>query len=231
MNISNLKSDTHFLCGSTSGTYPDADLVRNLNIAYQDVARTIWSSAGGWQFDDSNSTTLPIAKTTMVHNQQDYTLPSTTQRVEEVVVKDSSGQWTKLRPFDIHDTTIAPEEYMDSTGLPLYYDLVGRSIMLYPTPSSGYCTLASGLGVYVSRDVTEFATTATTSTPGFATPFHRILSYAAAIDFSQDSNQRQALIAQKDRLEKGLINFYKDREVEKTISVKPNHKKYWRQYC
>jgi len=230
LNLTQLKQDCHFLCGSTSGTYPDTDLVRNINIAYQDTARLVWSSAGGWQFDDSNATTLPIAKTTMVHNQKDYTLPATTQKIEQVIVQDKDGGWNKLTPIDIHDKTVPLDEYSSGNGLPLYYDLVGRSIMLYPSPGSAYCTMASGLGVYVSRDVTEFATTATTTIPGFATPFHRILSYAAAIDFSQDSNQRQMLVSQKDRLEKGLIKFYSDREVEGNVSVKPRHKKYWKQY-
>ena len=115
MNVSNLILDTHFLCGSTSASYPNADLIRNINIAYQDTARLIWSSAGGWQFDDSNLTTLPIAKTTLVHSQQDYSLPSTCQRVEEVVIKNSAGDWIKLKPFDIHDTTIAPEKYIGNS--------------------------------------------------------------------------------------------------------------------
>lgn len=228
--ITNLKADVHFFCGSTSASYPDADIIRNINTAYQDVARLIWSSAGGWQFDDSNATTLPIARTTMVHEQQDYSLPTTSQRVEVVVVKDSGGNWQRLRPFDIHDTTIAPEEYLETAGLPLYYDMVGRSIMLYPKPSSAYCTLASGLGVYISRDVTEFAVTASSATPGFAVPFHRILAYAAAIDFEQDSNSRQILIAQKDRLEKAMIDFYGKRDVESDTKIKPRQRKVWRQY-
>lgn len=229
-NVTNLKADTHFLCGSTSANYPDADLIRNLNIHYQDTARLIWQSAGGWQFDDSNATTLPIARATLVHNQQDYSLPSTAQRIEEIVVKDSAGNWNKLRPFDIHDTTIAPEEYMESAGLPLYYDLVGRSVMLYPKPSSAYCTMTSGLGVYISRDITEFTVTASTETPGFATPFHRILSFGAAIDFTQDQNERQILLAQKDRLEKGLVEFYAKRDVETNTRIKPRGRKTWKQY-
>ncbi len=230
MNISQIKSDINFLCGSTSGTYADIDKVRNVNIAYQDVARLIWESAAGWQFDDSNATTLPLVKTTMVHGQQDYTLPSTSQRVEEVIVKDSGGNWTKLKPFDIHDKTVALPEYYEGTGTPLYYDLVGRSIMLYPTPSSAYATLASGLGVYINRDVTEFGVSATSTVPGFATPFHRILSYAAAIDFTQSPEQRQFLAIQKDRLEKGLTRFYSKRAVEEKQSFKPQGRAYWRKY-
>jgi hypothetical protein len=231
MNISEIKNDVHFLCGSTSASYSDTDLIRNINQHYQDTARLIWTSAGGWQFDDSNLTTLPIAKTTLVHNQQDYSLPSTTQKVEQVVVKDSQGDWQKLKPFDIHDTTIAPEEYLEDAGTPLYYDLIGRSIMLYPKPSSAYCTMASGLGVYISRDVTEFAVTAgTANTPGFATPFHKILSYGAAIDFIQDNTERQILIAQKDRLERALVQFYAKRGVETETRIKPRSRKMWRNY-
>lgn len=230
MNLSELKADVNFLCGSTSATYLNSDKVRNMNIAYQDVARLIWESASGWQFDDSNATTLPLVKTTLVHNQQDYSLPSTAQRVEEVIVKDSAGNWQKLKQFDIHDTSIALPEYYETPGMPLYYDMIGRSIMLYPTPSSGYTTLASGLGVYINRDVTEFGVSATSTVPGFATPFHRILSYAAAIDFSQDQTQKQMLIQQKDRLEKGLTRFYSKRAVEEHQQIKPAGKPKWRQY-
>jgi len=230
VNITNIKADIDFLCGTTSGTYPDADKIRNINIAYNDVARLVWESAAGWQFDDSNATTLPIAKTTLVHNQQDYSLPTDAQKLEEVIVKDSAGNWNKLKPFDIHDITIAPEEYMETTGLPVYYDMIGRSIMLYPTPSSAYCTMTSGLGVYVSRNVTEFATSASSEVPGFAIPFHRILSYAVALDFSQDNSQRQVWAAQKERLERGLINFYAKRDVEVNTNIKPNQRKIWRQY-
>lgn len=228
MNVSELDQDVDGLIGSTSATYTRLNKRRNMNIAYQDVARLIWESAAGWQFDDSNATTLPLVKTTLVHGQQDYSLPSTSQRVEAVIVKDSGGNWVKLKPFNIHDTDTALPEFQEGNNLPIYYDMVGRSIMLYPTPSSAYCTLASGLGVYINRDVTELGVSATSTVPGFATGFHRILSYAAAIDFTQDPNSRQFLAAQKDRLEKGLTRFYGKRAVEEKQQIKPS--KNWRNY-
>jgi hypothetical protein len=150
--------------------------------------------------------------------------------VESVIVKDNGGNWTKLTPFDIHDTTQALPEFYEGTGLPLYYDMVGRSINLYPTPSSAYCTLASGLGVYINRDVTELGVSATSTVPGFATGFHRILSYAAAIDFTQDPQTRQFLAIQKDRLEKGLTRFYSKRNVEEKALIKPAGRSRWRNY-
>lgn len=217
--------------GSTSAIYADADLIRNVNVAYHDVARLIWDSTDGWNYDDSNATTLPIAKTTLVHNQQDYTLPTTAQRVHRVEVKDSSGNWIQLEPLDSHDSAGALPEFLGGqAGFPLYYDLVGRSLMLYPIPHSGHVTTASGMAVYVDRDVTEFATSATTATPGFAPAFHRILSYAAAIDFVQDSQHREFLARQKQRLEQGLARFYSRRSVEAPTRIKPAGLKRWRRY-
>lgn len=230
MNIQELREDVFFQTGTTSASYPNADIIRNINIAYSDVSRLIWSSAGGWQYDDSNATTLPIGQTTLVHNQQDYELPSTCQRLQRVEVKDSAGDWSKLTQFDIHDTTIALPELYESSGFPVYYDVVGRSIMLYPRPSSAYCTLVSGLAVYFDRDATPFAVTATSTVPGFASPFHRILSYSASIDFEQDSNQKQNLIILKQRLEDGLVQFYSKRDVDRNTSISPRGKKNWRKY-
>lgn len=231
MNLSQLKADVNFLCGSTSGTYTDTDKVRNMNVAYHDVARLIWDSADGWNYDDSNATTLPIAKTTLVHNQQDYSLPTTAQRVHRVEVKESNGNWIQLKPFDAPDVVGALPEFLGGqAGMPLYYDLIGRSIMLYPIPHSGYVTTASGMAVYVDRGVTELATTGTTGEPGFATPFHRILSYAASIDFLQDDKQREFLLLQKQRLEQGLSRFYSRRSVENPTRIKPFTKKRWSRY-
>jgi hypothetical protein len=218
------------LAGSTSGVYTDVNLVRNLNIAYHDVSRLIWDSSDGWQYDDTNSTELPIATTSLVHSQQDYTLPSTSQRLERVEVQTADGEYVKLEQFDIHDTNQALSEFISGEGRPMYYDVIGRSVMLYPTPHSAHVTLSAGLKIVVSRNVTEFAVTATTTEPGFATPFHRILSYAAAIDYVKDEREVERLSKQKQRLEEGLQRFYSRRNVERRSAIRPQSKRYWRQY-
>jgi len=230
MTISELVSDVDFLCGTTSASYLAADKFRNINAEYHNVAREIWEAADGWQYDDSNATTLPIAKTTLVHDQKDYSLPSTAQRVHRVEVQNSDGNWIKLKQLDPADIWQAMPEFRSETNVPVYYDLVGRSVQLYPSPHSAYCTLASGIAFYVDRDVTEFATTATTASPGFATAFHRLLSLAASLDFMQDNQTRQHLLLQRERLQRGLTRFYSKRMVERSSAIKPHSKKSWRQY-
>lgn len=231
MNVSELDSDVDFLCGSTSATYSPTNKRRNMNIAYRDVARIIWESDGGWRYDDSNATTLPKATTTLVHNQQDYTLPSTAQRITRVEVLDANGNYVKLDPLDPHEVLTGLSEYIGGNGgLPQKYELVGRSVLLYPIPHSAHVTETAGLQIFMDRNVTDLAVTATTTEPGFAAPFHRILSYAAAIDFSQDPNDRQFYAFQKERLEEGMRRFYSKRAAEVKTRIKPGSRRLWRKY-
>ena len=223
-----LVEDVLYNCGlptvtASYSSYALADITRNINNAYLDVVGKIWNCAAGWQYDDTNQTTLPVGYTTIVHNQQDYELPSTAQRVQRVEVKDSNGDSVLLRQIDIHDVdSQAMTELLETAGMPQYYDLVGRSIMLYPKPASGDVTLASGLAVYVDREPTLFTTASTTAEPGFASPYHKILSYSAAIDFVQDKATQDRLVAMKTRMEQGLVGFYSKRNVERKAAIRPN---------
>ena len=225
-----LYDDIDGLCTSTSATYPIADKRRNILAAYNQVNSLIWESAGGWQYDDSNRTTLPVAQSTLVHNQQDYSLPTSSQRIERVQIKDNGGTWRKLKAMDSRDVRDeALEEFGNEYGTPVYYDLVGRSINLYPIPTSASVTLASGISVTVSRDVSAFAS-ASSAEPGFAKQFHRILSLAAAIDFTKDASENSRFRQMKERLETGLTRFYSKRAEENKTQIAPRGKRNWRQY-
>lgn len=230
MNITQLKQDVDFLCGSTSATYSDTNKIRNMNVAYQDIARLIWESDGTWKFDDANNTDAPVAYRSMANASASYLVPTTAMRIEGVEVKDGNGSWIKLNPIGLHDVPISIEQYMTGTGTPAEYMLEGNEIRLFPAPGTGAATMTSGMAVRLSRAVTEFAVTAATVVPGFVTSFHRILSLAASIDFTQDEAQRKFLIGQRARLEQGLVRFYSKRAAELPTIIKPNGKKRWRQY-
>lgn len=223
--------DIDFLCGTTTASYPLADKVRNINQAYSDVNRLIWECCDTWQYDDTERTDLPIAKTSLLDEQQDYSVPTTAQRIFRIEVLDSAGNWQKLQPLDYKDVGgFALPEYMETAGMPLYYDLVANSIFLYPKPAAENCTLTNGLAVYFSRDISLFTTASTTGSPGFAAPFHRILSLQAAIDFEKDPDQRKIFVAEKTQLIEGLKRFYSTRSVEKRAEITPSNKRQHRQY-
>jgi len=229
-----LVEDVLYNCGlptvsASYSSYSLADITRNINNAYLDTVAKIWNAAAGWQYDDSNQTTLPVGYTTVVHNQQDYELPSTAQRIARVEVKDAGGNFQLLKQIDIHDVNSeAMSEFRSGGGMPQYYDLVGRSIMFYPTPTSGSCTLASGIAVYFDRTPDLFTTASTTASPGFADSFHKILSYGAAIDFVQDKGAQDRLVAMKARLENQMTAFYSKKNVKRkaNIRIKKNINRY-----
>lgn len=228
MTFGEIKSDIDFLCGSTSGTYFTTHKARNVNVAYQDIARLIWESDGTWAFDDANNTDSPVAHRTIANASASYLVPTTALRIKQVEIKNADGDWFVLNPVTLDEIQVSPEEYLSGTGLPIKYLLEGNEIRLFPAPGTGYTTMSSGMKVRLSRDVTPLGVSATSTVPGFAAPFHRILSYAAAIDFTQDPRSREFLAIQKDRLEKGLTRFYGKRNEANPAGLRP--KKSWRTY-
>lgn len=208
MNWLNLRADTNFLCGATSATYPDADKMRNMGVAYQRVATKIWESDPTYSWDDRNNTDGPVAYRTVANASAAYVIPTTAIRVRGVEIKDNSGHFHKLTPVTYEDLPFAPTEYLNQAGLPIHYMIEGNEIRLFPAPGTNSVTMSSGMAVHLSRSVTEPATSATTTEPGFASGFHRILSLAAAVDFIQDDKQREFLAIQRERLEQGLVKFY-----------------------
>lgn len=230
MNWSALRSDVDFLCGSTSASYANTDKMRNMTVAYQGVATMIWESDPTYSWDDRNNTDSPVAFRTVANASASYIIPTTALRVRGVEIKDAGGQWTKLLPITYQDITQSPEQYLNQAGLPIRYMIEGAEIRLFPAPGTGFVTMTSGMAVRLSRAVTEPAVTAATTEPGFATAFHRVLSYAAALDFVQDPKQRDFLIGQKARLEHGLSKFYSNWAVQYKPKIQPNTRKSWRRY-
>ena len=201
---------------------------KNINEWYKRVNIWIWKNTGNWEYDDSNFTDLPIATTTLVHNQQDYEIPSVAQRLDRIEVLNSAGDYQLLNPIDKSQITKSMSEYLETAGLPRYYDLVGRSVMLYPKPASGSVTTSAGLKLYFSRTVDQFLYTDTTASPGFNVDFHRILSLGAAYDYAMSYELRVLpyLKGQLGEMEKELKHFYAHRHRGMLPKFRPKRRNY-----
>ena len=202
-----------------------------INNAYEEIVGKIIAADGTWQFDDSNFTDLPIGTTTLVNGQQDYSFAVAQLAIERVEVKDSAGDYQKLIPLDETQVEVALTEYLSTNGLPTHYAKKGGSIFLYPIPATGSVTMSAGLKVYFQRtaDVyTSAQVTTGTKVPGFASPFHAILSYKAALPYCMSyKKDRVALyLNEVNRLEKDLMAFYsrrtRDERPRFTVSQESN---------
>jgi hypothetical protein len=152
------------------------------NEASRQVWHWIFTSCGGWQYDDSNQTDLPAATATLTDSQNTYALPSTALTVQSVSIKTEAGDWYDLNPLTEEQirTQDSVENFESTDGAPLYYTLVGNTIRLFP--ASNY-TQAASLRVCFERGSVAFASSDTTKTPGFASEYHGVIPLLASIEY------------------------------------------------
>lgn len=206
--------DITFLLGVDINAYPIQDRTRNINSRYSMVWSMIFESYGGWQFIDDNTsddtTGVSYTDTNLVSGTGLYALPSSALTVNGVEVLINST-WKRLK-------ATTSEQLMDAGGdsifgtnsTPAYYMIQGDVIRLLPIPNT---STTSGLRVYFDQDVSTFVYTDTTKDPGFASPFHRMLSVGAALDYAiaRGINKRADLQNLWNDYEIRLRKFYSKR--------------------
>ena len=226
-SIADINSEARLLCDADTTSYTAAQLLIRINQAYEETVSLILGCDGRWQFEDENFTTYPIATTTLVDSQNDYSFETAHLEIERVEVQDSGGLWHLLSPIDISQVGEAIDEFYKTDGLPLYYDKNGKSLLLYPAPAAGSVTLAAGLKVYFKRTADLFTSaqvTTGTRVPGFPSPFHMILAYKAAIPFcvAYRPGRVPALMAQVLKFEDGIKKHFGRREQDRRKILSPS---------
>ena len=226
--IADIQTFTRFLCDADTTSYTAANLLITTNQAYEEVVAKILDADGRWQWDDTNRTDLPIGTTTLVNGQQDYAFDTTHLKILGVSVKDKDGVYVKLQPVDSDDMgDVDRSQFYSTSGLPGYYDKIGNSVFLYPAPDNGVSvTLSAGLKVYFQRtaDVyTSAQVTTGTKVPGFASPFHMLLAYKAALPYCMNYKKHRVpgIVNEIAKLEKDLVKFYSKRDKEERAVMTP----------
>ena len=206
------------MCDADTTSYSAATLLRRINKAYEQVVGWLINADGIWEFDDSNYGSLPIGTYTLVNNQRSYTFAADFLDLLEVSVFDTNSIYRKIKQFDPFTETLSVEElYGTTTGFPQVFDMVSDdTIKFYPNISSANVTLADGLHVKFKRTADLFTSaqvTTGTKEPGFASPWHYILSYMAAIPFCvvYKPERVPAYMAEVEKMKKELIKHYSRR--------------------
>jgi hypothetical protein len=210
-----------FLVNTDSVKFPIADKTRIINRWYERTVGRILEADGRWQFDDTNYTTLPIATTNLVSNQQDYSFAVRFLRIDRMEIKNEAGQWQWLQPVDQNDARkVSITQLGDQIGVPRYYDKLADSVFLYPRP--GYNSTA-GLKAYYQRTADLFVATDTTKEPGFASIFHKLLAVGPALEYAQanglNPNKIQILSTELQTMENDIKEFYSKRSKDEQVSL------------
>lgn len=230
-NNDDICSDIDYWAGTDDTSYTLERKSANSNRALDDMVQVVEMCDGLWKWDDNNQTDLPIATTALVAGQSDTTLSVSHLKISRVRIKDQNGNWITLDPVSAEEL---PDNATAST--PSAYAKVASSIIFNCPPSYGY---AGGLEVRFERGASYFAPDDTDKEPGFAAPFHRIISLSAALDYTDtnDLDDRSAKIRRKlgeppteETSATGMwarfVSFYSSRFTDQKVTLQPESDDY-----
>jgi len=197
------------------------------NRALDSVTTAVLEADDRWEFDDSTYTDYPIATTDLVSGQRDYVLSVSHLKVLRVEWKDSTGNWILGKPIDLEDISVARDEFMFTSAVPVYYDKLANSVFLYPSPNYNS---TGGLRVYYQREPNYFASTDTTKKPGFASICHRLVPLKACYDYAVANNLTDKITVLRDEIAKRdleLRKFYGRRNKDEILILSEANRGGW----
>lgn len=203
---------------------------RLLNYGLDQTTIEIMKSDGFWQYDDPNRTDLPIGTTNLIANQQNYELDLSHLKVIGVEAKDSVGNYYPLVQVDYTDirkTWRSDTEFFPTPGKPVYYDIDGQTLKLYPAPTATDTTLTAGLRVKYQREPDYFVYTDTTKEVGIPRMYQNLPvlfacnQYAKQNSMADKARETDAEIA---RVSANIKDNFSKRNADKKLRINPAYR-------
>ena len=201
-----------------------------LNYGLDQTTIEIMKSNGKWRYDDPNRKDRPIGKTNLSAGTGEYELDLSHLTVIGVEVMDAQGNYYPISQIDYTDINragMSDTEFFETDGKPIYFDIEGQTLKLFPAPSSTETTLTDGLRVHYQREPDYFVYTDTTKEVGIPRMFQDL-----PVLFACDKYAKQNSMADKAReLDNEIIkitvnikDFISKRNVTKPLSIRPAYR-------
>lgn len=242
LTIADINTEIRAICDADSTSLTNATLLYRVNNAYEEiVGKIIAESAGSdWKFGDANYSAFPSYTLNLVAGTAAYqidalasgTYPDSYEPliIIGVEILNDEGNYYPIKPIslkEIHETGIAQSEFLETNGAPLYFEKREHMVVLYPAPAAADVTTTNGLKIFYLRTADRFTSsevTTGTKEPGFASPYHILIVYKAAIPYclSYKKDRVPFLMSEIARLEKDMLAFYarRDQTVTPKLTMK-----------
>lgn len=200
-----------------------AQFTSDINTTLDMTLARIFVGGGTWQFDDQNHPKYNIITCNIFQGQRDYTFTTDEQgnlilEIYKVFVLNQSvaGLYNECYPVDVESEgdTESFTSGQNAQGTPYRYDKMANGIFLDPVPNMD---ITGGLKIYISREGSYFAITDTTKMPGIAGLFHDYFAVEPSYKYAliHDLPNTEALLAEKQRLEQEITDYYGTREKDR----------------
>lgn len=222
-NLTGIAQIARDLTDTDSEQFPIEEITNYTNMGLDEFVRIAIKSDISWEFDGSNKSDEPEESINIVASQANY--PLTTSSVELLVItrveaKNSAGDYRKLFPINYDEIGDKPlSQLFNTEGEPLYYDLRGNDIFLYPTPPAN---ITDGLKIFYKRNVDKFVKTDTTKEPGIPSIFHPWLVHFVAYTKAIANNlaNAPALARMVAEGEQKIMDYYGSRNKTRNPRMK-----------
>lgn len=222
MTLGDIATKARALTNTDTVSYPDANLLIDINIWYQKAVSMILESQDESDFDDIRRSDYPIVTTPLVAGQRDYPIPVSEKvlKIKRVDLSWNGGQnWYRATPFDTgaypYGVGFTPSSSTDAEldqqfiQVSPRYDVAYNAIWVYPMPTANDVANNALIRVEWERQIQPFTSsdyssvlTDSTVVPGFDDPFHPILAQGAAWEYAVS---RQ--LPQMQQIQQGLVDW------------------------
>lgn len=219
MPLEELIKDTKFWAGINSAdtdSYPVEDIIRNYNFNLDLGILKAMRQSGSWQVDDSTYNNIQIGYNHLAAGQDNYTLGSEMVKVQRLRIKDKNGAWKTLIPKDRWELS---DSILNSVGTPEYYDKLGESLMLYPTPDY---SSNNGIELQFIRSARYLSSDDLTIVPGLPVPILRWLSLRGSLDYTETNemeSRSNKIVRRLKELDEEAKEMYSQRDGDDMVNI------------
>lgn len=243
MTLGDINTKVYALTATDSSSYPDANMVIDINIWYQKIVSMIFESQDDSDFDDQRNQNYPVVSTPMVAGQRDYAIPVSEQvlKIKRVDVTYDGSNYYRATPFDngvpgwgFGNTTNEDANMIKQAP---QYDVQYNSLFIYPLAVASDVSAGASIRVEWERAVTPFSQSAdyngstmstSTSVPGIDIPWHPMLAYGAAYEYANARNLPQLANIKQDLTdwEGRLRTAYGKKDLDTMLALRPAYDSY-----
>lgn len=227
--IADIFAEARDLVDATIGSMPNALLLRRVNQAGGEIIAKFIASNKNIRFDDLNNNDLPIGTFDLTNGKQDYAYNGTLLSIERIELLGVDGLYHRTTKIDEKLIPGSLAEYKKTPGLPDEYARRANSLFFYCPPSSSSVVCGAdtnGGKIYFQRAFVPFTmdeVTAGTKEPGFASPYHYILSYKAALPYAASYKKDRVawIMSEIQRMETEMLGLVSMADNDKLSRIMP----------
>lgn len=187
MTITELKTLINTLLDVNTSDFSEARKTILLNKAQDEITNIILKNDYNLQYDDLSYGDLPEGFLNLVSGIKSYDVREDENFADlisilKITVLDSNGYEHELNKFKVGDKLLINE---DDTGIPRYYRMSSKTVLLYPTPDY---SLTSGIKIYFIRKPQPILITDTTKELSIPSTFHHLIALMVCYDYAVSKN-------------------------------------------